>query len=297
MYSSMITYAAIAIGVFAPVAWSASLQQVTDFGSNPSNLLMYIYVPDKVATSPAVIVALHGCSGSGPGYYQMTTYGTLADTLGFITIFPSAELTSEHCFDVATNATLTHNGGSDSLGITSMVKYTIEKYNADPKKVFATGTSSGAMMTNVLAGTYPDVFAAGSVYSGVACGCLAGSPGSGPTSADPTCADGKNIKTPEQWGAVVHNCYPGYNGTYPRMQLWHGTADTLVYYANLGEEIKEWSDVLGQTFVSNATNTPQTGYTKMTFGDGTKLVAYSAVGVGHTVPVHEDVDLEWFGIT
>jgi len=58
MYSSMITYAAIAIGVFAPVAWSASLQQVTDFGANPSNLLMYIYVPDKVATSPAVIVAV-----------------------------------------------------------------------------------------------------------------------------------------------------------------------------------------------------------------------------------------------
>lgn len=35
----------------------ASLQQVTNFGENPSNINMYIYVPDNVASDPAVIVA------------------------------------------------------------------------------------------------------------------------------------------------------------------------------------------------------------------------------------------------
>jgi acetylxylan esterase len=34
----------------------------------------------------------------------------------------------------------------------------------------------------------------------------------------------------------------------------------------------------------------------MIYGDGTKLVGYSAQNVGHTVPVHETVDLSWFGI-
>ena len=53
------------------------------------------------------------------------------------------------CWDVHSDATLTHDAGGDSLGIASMVRYTIDQYGADPSRVFATGTSSGAMMTNV----------------------------------------------------------------------------------------------------------------------------------------------------
>ena len=49
--------------------------------------------------------------------------------------------------------------------------------------------------------------------------------------------------------------------------------------------------------MKNNTNTPQSGYTQMVFGDGTQYVGYSAQGVGHTVPVHESAVLDWFGIT
>jgi acetylxylan esterase len=35
----------------------------------------------------------------------------------------------------------------------------------------------------------------------------------------------------------------------------------------------------------------------MVYGDGTQLIGYSALNVGHTVPVHETADLAWFGIT
>lgn len=35
-----------------------ALQQVTGFGSNPTNIQMFISVPAKVATSPAIIVAV-----------------------------------------------------------------------------------------------------------------------------------------------------------------------------------------------------------------------------------------------
>lgn len=78
---------------------------------------------------------------------------------------------------------------------------------------------------------------------------------------------------------------------------WHGTIDTTLYYPNLGEELKEWSNVLDVSFSQNVTNSPQSGYTKMVYGDGTKLIGYSAVNVGHTVPVHETVDLAWFCIS
>lgn len=214
---------------------------------------------------------------------------------GFIVIYPSASADS-NCFNANTAATLTHNGGSDSLAIVNMVKYSISKYGADSSKVFATGSSSGAIMTNVLCGAYPDVFAAGVPFSGMPFGCLAGSPGSSPSSANPACANGQIQKTGAQWATIVNNAYPGYTGSYPRMQLWHGTADYVISYQDLLEEIKEWSAVLGVSFTQNITNTPQSGYTEMIYGDGAKLVAYSASGVGHFVPTHEVQALAWFGI-
>ena len=42
----------------ATAALSASLQRVTNFGSNPAGIQMNIYVPDRVASNPAVIVAV-----------------------------------------------------------------------------------------------------------------------------------------------------------------------------------------------------------------------------------------------
>lgn len=62
----------------------ASLQQVTNFGSNPSGVKMYIYVPNKLATKPAIIVAIHYCSGTASAFYQGTQFAQLADTHGYI---------------------------------------------------------------------------------------------------------------------------------------------------------------------------------------------------------------------
>jgi acetylxylan esterase len=177
-----------------------------------------------------------------------------------------------------------------------MVKWTINKYDADPTKVFVTGSSSGCMMTNVMCAVYPDLVSAATCYSGVAAGCLAGSPGASPQTADPKCADGKIVKSGAEWAKQVHAMYSLWNGSYPRLSTWHGHADTFVSYLNLNEQIKEWSALLDVSFVKNNTNTPQSGYTQMVFGDGTKFEAYSAEGVGHTVPVHVSEDLKWFGI-
>jgi len=47
-----------ALALFAASGFGASLQAVSDFGSNPTRINMYIYVPDKLATNPAVIVAV-----------------------------------------------------------------------------------------------------------------------------------------------------------------------------------------------------------------------------------------------
>jgi acetylxylan esterase len=90
--------------------------------------------------------------------------------------------------------------------------------------------------------------------------------------------------------------YPEYDGNYPRMMVWHGTADDFVTYPNLGEQLKMWSGVHGVEFSKNDTAMPERGYTRMVYGDGSKVVGFSAEGVGHTVPEHETEDLAWFGL-
>jgi acetylxylan esterase len=90
--------------------------------------------------------------------------------------------------------------------------------------------------------------------------------------------------------------YPGYSGSYPRFKTFHGTADYFVFYQNFLEQIKEWSTIHGVSSTRTETNSPQGGYTTEIFGDGTKFVAVSAAGVGHTVPVHPDLDFQWFGL-
>ena len=67
---------------------------------------------------------------------------------------------------------LTHDSGGDSGTIINMVQYDVDHYGGNASRVFATGSSSGAMMSNVPAGAYPDVIKAGSVYSGVPDGCI-----------------------------------------------------------------------------------------------------------------------------
>lgn len=68
----------------------------------------------------------------------------------------------------------------------------------------------------------PDMIAAGSVYSGVPAGCLTGSPGSSPTSANQDCANGKIVKISAQWVTQVKAMYPNYNGTFLRCRSGMG---------------------------------------------------------------------------
>ncbi|KAF7348748.1 Carbohydrate esterase family 1 and carbohydrate-binding module family 1 protein [Mycena venus] len=275
-------------------ALTSTLQQVTNYGTNPTNVGMFVYKPTTVTANPAVIVAIHYCGGTAQAYFTGSPYAQYADTYGFIVIYPNSP-NSGTCWDVSSVATLTHNGGGDSLGIRNQVAYAISTYGADPSRIFVTGTSSGAMMTNVLAAVYPDVFAAAIVYSGVAAGCFMSSFG-GVDAWNSSCAEGLVSQTSAQWAAQVHAMYPGYTGAYPPIQEYHGTADTTLYPENLGEEIKEWAGIFGYNAAAPTQvlqNTPLSGYTKSIYGPA--LQGISAAGVGHTVPIQGNEDMKWFG--
>jgi acetylxylan esterase len=217
-----------------------------------------------------------------------------ADQNGFILIYPGTPNFS-NCWDVHSPGSLTHGQGGDALAIVNMVKYTLDKYSGDASKVFVMGSSSGAMMTNVLAGSYPDVFDAGSAYSGTAHACFAGAPGATPMSANQTCAQGLS-HTPQEWANFVKNSYPGYTGKRTRMQIFHGLADTLVRPKCASEALKQWSEVLGVPWAKNNTGVPSSQYTQMVYGDGTQLQGFFGQGVGHTAPVNEQLTLRFFGL-
>ncbi|MGC9538238.1 extracellular catalytic domain type 1 short-chain-length polyhydroxyalkanoate depolymerase [Streptomyces sp. UG1] len=275
--------ALVLTGTSATTASAASLTEVTNFGSNPGNLRMYVYRPDNTPARPAVLVAVHYCTGMGPAFYSNTEFARLADRYGFIVVYPDANVSGQ-CFDVSSPQALKHDGGSDPMSIASMVRYTVQNMNADADRVYVTGASSGAMTTNVLLGTYPDLFKAGAAFMGVPFGCFATTDGSGWNSA---CATGQITKTPQEWGDLVRNAYPGYSGPRPRMQLWHGTEDDALYYANFGEEIKQWTNVLGVSQTPVFTDSPQSDWTRTRYGSASAQAPVEAIsiqGAGHSLP-------------
>ncbi|MEO3869995.1 PHB depolymerase family esterase [Nonomuraea sp. B12E4] len=274
--------AAVGLAVATPAS-SAQLTEVTGFGTNPTNLRMHLYVPDNAGSRPPVVLAVHYCTGSGPALHSGTEFASLADRYKFILVYPSATR-SGACFDVSSPQALRRDGGSDPVGIMSMVRYVHQRYGGDPDRTFVTGVSSGAMMTNVLLGDYPDVFKAGAAFMGVPFGCFATTDGSSWNSA---CANGQISRTPQQWGDAVRAAYPGYSGARPRMQIWHGTQDSTLRYPNFQEQIKQWTNVHGLSQTPSLTDTPQASYTRTRYGGTGGMAPVEAIsiqGAGHDLP-------------
>ncbi|PPA61150.1 esterase [Micromonospora chalcea] len=280
----------VAAGLVIPTvqpAYAASLAEVTSFGDNPGRMRMHVYVPDNRPSRPATVVAMHGCGGSGPGFYSGSEFAGLADRYGFIVIYPSATQQAGfgNCFDTWSDAAKRRGGGSDPVSLISMVRYVQQQYGADPDRVYATGSSSGGMMTNHMLALYPDVFKAGAAFMGVPFNCFAGASDYPPGSSQ--CTGGNMNRTPQQWGDAVRQAYPGYTGPRPRVQLWHGTNDTLVPYSLLQETIEQWTNVFGLSQNPTSTDTPQSGWNRRRYADSTGTVqveAYSIQGAGHSLP-------------
>ncbi|MEJ2393208.1 MAG: RICIN domain-containing protein [Candidatus Thiodiazotropha sp.] len=268
--------------LIAPPTNAASLQLVpgSQWGSAGLNTTveMKIYVPDNVVANPPVLVALHQCGGTGPFFFYDSQSNVSADQYGFIVIVPSTQDpdgTFGRCWDNGSRESLTRYGRADSEAVIRMVKYTLDTYHANPNRVYALGGSSGAMMVETMLGVYPEVFKAGVGFAGVTCG------------ADGWW-DGRNL-IPQQWGDIVRAISPGYSGPYPRIQLWHGTADPIVSYKNLGNSAKQYSNLLGLNETPTSTTDEHLLDVQNTFihqvwqntcGD-TLIDAYSEVGGGH----------------
>ncbi|MDQ1295059.1 MAG: hypothetical protein QG608_2944 [Actinomycetota bacterium] len=272
---------------FTSEASAASLTQVTNFGNNPGKMNMHVYVPNAPQAKPAIIVAMHGCGGSGQGFYSGSEFGSLADKYGYIVIYPTATQSAGfgNCFDTWSDAAKRRDGGSDPVSIISMINYVVKQYNGDPARVFATGSSSGGMMTQHMLAVYPDVFKAGAAFMGVPFSCFVNAADYPPFSSK--CTGGSMNKSPQEWGDLVRKANPNFTGTRPKIQLWHGTSDTLVPYSLLKESVEQWTNVFGLSQTPTSTDSIRSGWNRQRFAassGGVPVEAISVQGVGHALP-------------
>jgi len=291
--------AALGASLVASSASAATVQQINGFGNNPTGIGMYLYTPNNALSHPPILVGVHACHGKGTDVCrQGSPFAAQADKYGFLLICPSA-VSSDGCWDVHSSAVLTHGGGGDASGIISMVNYVIQDKNGDASRVFVAGHSSGGMMTNVLVGSYPDVFQAGAAFAGVPFACFA--QGSVSMGWNASCADGKVTMTGTQWGDLVRAAYPGFKGTRPRMQIWHGTADATVNFHNFSEQIKEWTNVLGvsETPSTTVNNAIQSTWIRTRYVDNCGVVRIEAVqetGQPHNLVLDMADAVHFFGL-
>jgi acetylxylan esterase len=303
-----IAIASISLGLLAAAAapaHAASLVMVprATWGATgvPSYMQMYIYVPDRVATKPPIYISCHSCGSTATGQIgNIPIAKAQADAQGFILLLPDNP--GNNCWAVGTTQGLTHDGGGDTHALAQMIQYVLRQYNADPARVYIMGGSGGAMFVQAMLATYPNLIRAGSARAGVAAGCWAdGYSASNQWSNN--CAAGNTNKTAQQWGDQVRGMYPGYTGHRPRIQLYHGDADTTINYRNMNEAIEEWTNVLGLSMTPTSTDTgymaANARFNRQFWKNGcgqTVIEAWTAPGATHSMTYEEAEMLKFFGL-
>lgn len=160
----------VAIFVFLSFYCSAQLQEVNDFGENPGNLKMFLYVPKQLKNAPSstipLVVVLHGCSQDATEIAEQTGWNELADKNGFIVLYPEQKIANNmsRCFNWFSNADIRFNG--ESASIYAMIQYTLQHYSIDSSRIFSYGLSAGGAINTGLLAQYPELFNAGAVLAG-----------------------------------------------------------------------------------------------------------------------------------
>ncbi|HYV43892.1 MAG TPA: PHB depolymerase family esterase [Myxococcaceae bacterium] len=257
------------------------LTQVTGFGSNPGNLLMFTHVPPNLPANAPLVVVLHGCTQSASAM-ESSGWSAASDAQGFFVVYAQQQSSnnSSSCFNWFVSGDIARGQG-EALSIKQMVDWVKANYSINAGRVYATGFSAGAYFSSVLAATYPDVFAAVAVNSGGPYLCAT-------TQTDAfSCMNPGVTKSAQAWGDLVRGAFSGYSGPRPRVALWHGNQDFTVAIANMTESVKQWTNVFGADQTADVQDTVS-GQAHAVYKDssGNAVVeTYTISGMGHAVPV------------
>jgi len=265
----------------------AALTQVTSFGSNPGSLQMYEYIPAGLPSGRPLVVVLHGCTQSASAMVE-AGWNTLADQYQFAVLYPQQTSSNNpvECFNWAGNYGNTADlvrGQGENGSIASMVDYEIATHGVDASHVYIMGFSAGAAFTSTMLATWPDKFAAGAIMEGITYRCATD------VSGAYSCQSPGVTKTASQWGDLVRAADSGFSGPWPRVQIWEGTSDTTVVPANMGELVKQWTNVWGTDADADATDMIS-GSTRTQYKAGSTVAVelYMVGGMGHAIATGSD---------
>ena len=138
--------------------------------SGPAGSLDYrLYVPaDHERREMALVIMLHGCTQSPEDFALGTRMNALAEEFGLIVAYPHQPRSANangcwNWFDRRHQ----NRGSGEPAKLAGLAQALAKEFDVRRERVFAAGLSAGGAMAEILAVTYPDVFDAVGIHSGL----------------------------------------------------------------------------------------------------------------------------------